>query len=145
MVRLREAAIDVDDLRRRVEHPACGAVLVFCGETRDTFAGRKVVRLEYEAWSEVALQEMQTIVDEIGARWPGARAAIEHRIGVVALGEVSVVIAVAAPHRAACYEASRHGIEALKSRVPIWKKEMYEDGAVWKANDGTPDRSADRG
>jgi MoaE-MoaD fusion protein len=139
MVRLSESALDPDAIRRRVEDPSCGAVLVFLGETRDNFRGKKVVRLEYEAWPELALSEMQGIVDEIAVRWPGARAAIEHRVGVVGLGEVSVVIAVAAPHRGACYEASRYGIEALKSRVPIWKKERYEDGSVWKANDGSAD------
>jgi molybdopterin synthase catalytic subunit len=145
VVGLSDAPLDVEATRRAVEHPSCGAVLVFVGETRDTFAGRRVLRLEYEAWPEVATAELQRIVDEIGERWPGSRSAIVHRTGTVALGEPSVVIAVAAPHRAACYEASRHGIEALKSRVPIWKKEWFEDGSVWKANDGTTDRPADRG
>jgi molybdopterin synthase catalytic subunit len=137
MVGLSDQALDVDGIRRRVEAPSCGAVLVFLGETRDRHGGKRVVRLEYEAWPELAIAEMERIIEEIGQRWPGTRAALVHRVGVVGLGEISVVIAVAAPHRGACYEASRYGIEALKSRVPIWKKERYEDGSVWKANDGS--------
>ncbi len=126
--------IDVARVRRSVDDPACGAVLVFDGVGRDSFDGRGVVRLSYEAWPEVAEAEMQAIADEIAARWPGTRVSMVHRTGDVAIGEPSVVIAVATPHRAACYEASRHAIEALKARVPVWKKEIYADGSAWKAN-----------
>jgi molybdopterin synthase catalytic subunit len=92
-----------------------------------------VTSLSYEAFAEMAVPVMEQIAAEACARWP-VRIAMVHRTGPVAIGEPSVVIAVGAPHRAECYEASRWAIEALKERVPIWKKEMYEDGSAWKAN-----------
>jgi molybdopterin synthase catalytic subunit len=121
-------------VRRVVTHPGAGAVLVFHGITRDNFAGRRVLELSYEAYPAMARAQMATIVDEAGQRWPGARVAIEHRLGVVPVSEVSVLIAVSAPHRADCYAASRFAIDTLKATVPIWKKEHYADGAAWKAN-----------
>ena len=126
--------IDLARSRRSVDDPACGAVLVFEGVGRASFEGRPVVRLSYEAWPEVAEAEMRTIALEISERWPGARVSMVHRTGDVDIGEPSVVIVVATPHRAACYEASRHAIDALKARVPVWKKEIYADGNAWKAN-----------
>jgi molybdopterin synthase catalytic subunit len=129
-----EERVDVDRVRRSVSHPACGAVLVFEGVGREDFDGHRVVELSYEAWKEAAEVELRAIAGEIAIRWPGARAAIVHRTGIVAIGEASVAIAVAAPHRAACYEASRYAIDELKVRAPIWKKEIYADGSAWKAN-----------
>jgi molybdopterin synthase catalytic subunit len=134
MVGLSAGPIDVGAVRRSVDDPRMGAVLVFEGVARDTFGGVPVLRLEYEAYPEMALAAMQAIVDEIGERFPAARAAIVHRVGVVPVTEASVVIVVATPHRAECYDASRFAIEALKSRVPIWKKEITADGGTWKAN-----------
>ncbi|MEZ4238841.1 MAG: molybdenum cofactor biosynthesis protein MoaE [Myxococcota bacterium] len=83
---------------------------------------------------------LQAIGDEARARWPGVRVAAVHRTGVVAIGEPSVVIAVSAPHRGEAYDASRFAIEALKERLPVWKKEIYEDGSAWKANAPAGDR-----
>lgn len=134
MITLVDHPIDVAMVEASVYDPSCGAVLVFVGTTRDTFDGRAVVRLEYEAYVALAQAELMAIASEIGARWPGARAALVHRLGLVPVGEASVVIAVATPHRADAYDASRYAIEALKARVPVWKKEVYEDGHTWKAN-----------
>lgn len=134
MYRVVDGSIDVASVRRAVEDPSLGAVLVFEGVARDTFEGRRVVGLAYEAYVPAAEAELARIGAEIVARWPGSRCAMVHRTGDVAIGEASVVIAVGTPHRAACYEASRYAIEQLKERVPIWKKEMYEDGSAWKAN-----------
>lgn len=134
MFDLTPEPIDVAAVRRAVSDPSCGAILVFEGTARDHFEGRRVVRLEYEAWPDLAVPFMRRIGAEIAERWPGARVAMVHRTGVVPIGEPSVVIAVATPHRAACYEASRYAIEQLKARVPVWKKEIYEDGSAWKAN-----------
>ena len=134
MFDLTPEPIDVAAVRRAVSDPGCGAILVFEGTARDHFEGRRVVRLEYEAWPDLAVPFMRRIGAEIAERWPGARVAMVHRTGVVPIGEPSVVIAVATPHRAACYEASRYAIEQLKARVPVWKKEIYEDGSAWKAN-----------
>lgn len=134
MVSLTHDPLDVAALRAQIESSRHGAILVFEGVVRDNFEGRPVLGLEYEAYPEMALAELEKIVAEVRARWPGAEMVIAHRLGRLALGEASVVIVTAAPHRAECYEASRHGIEALKARVPIWKKELYADGATWREN-----------
>jgi molybdopterin synthase catalytic subunit len=126
--------IDLGAAIARVASPRFGAQLVFIGTTRDTFEGREVLRLEYEAWPELATRELDAIEAEVAARWPGTAAFIVHRTGVVPSGEASVVIAVGSAHRNAAYAASRYAIEALKARAPIWKKEIYTDGSEWKAN-----------
>ena len=125
-----EPRVLVDDVRR----DEAGAVIVFEGVTRNHHDGREVVRLEYEAYAGMAETEMERIVNEVQQRWSGARISMAHRIGVVGVGEASVVIAVSAPHRDAAYAASRFAIDTLKALVPIWKKEVYSDGSVWKAN-----------
>jgi molybdopterin synthase catalytic subunit len=134
MFALTDQAIDAATLRAAVSSPKAGATLVFHGITRDNFEGREVVELAYEAYGSMAVAEMERIGSEVGTRWPGARTAIVHRTGTVPVGEASVMIAVSTPHRAECYEASRFAIDALKDRVPIWKKEIYRDGSAWKAN-----------
>jgi molybdopterin synthase catalytic subunit len=90
--------------------------------------------LEYEVYAEMAVPVMEAIAAEAGERWPGCRVAMVHRTGSLTVGEVSVIIAVSTPHRAEAYAASRFCIDALKERVPVWKKERYADGAAWKAN-----------
>ena len=134
MTGLTDGPIDVAAVRASVSDDGFGAILVFEGVGRNHFGGRPVTQLEYEAYPELAVPVLEAIAAEIAERWPGVRAALVHRTGVVAIGEPSVVIAVGAPHRAECYEASRHAIEALKERLPVWKKEIYADGAAWKAN-----------
>lgn len=134
MVALTHRPLDPRALEAAVSWTGAGAVLTFIGITRDNFDGRAVVGLDYEAFPEMAMPELAKIEAEIVDRWPDSRVAIAHRLGAVGLGEASVVISVATPHRAAVYEASRHAIEALKARVPIWKREKYRDGAAWKAN-----------
>jgi molybdopterin synthase catalytic subunit len=134
MIRVIHDRIDVAAVRAAVADPGCGAVLVFEGTARDHFEGRGVTRLHYEAHVPMAEAELRAIAEEIGAQWPGARVAMVHRLGEVAIGEPSVVVAVATPHRAACYEASRYALEQLKVRVPVWKQEIYADGSEWKAN-----------
>ena len=134
MVRLQRKRIDTQELHHLVSHPEAGAVLLFVGETRNHFQGRSVLRLEYEAYEEMALSEMRGIIVEMKKRWPDVRCAMVHRLGVVDVGEASVVIAVSAGHRENAYLASRFGIDTLKSLAPIWKKEIYSNGEVWKAN-----------
>lgn len=134
MLRLVDGPIDVRELERAVAHPGAGAVLCFQGTTRDSFEGRGVLHLEYEAFAPMALAELERIAAEAQARFPGSRLAVAHRVGRVEVGEASVVIAVSAPHRDEAYLASRFAIDALKARVPIWKKEWYADGSQWKAN-----------
>ena len=139
MFALTPDAIDVAAVERAVLHPSCGAVLLFLGTARDNFGERTVTHLAYEAYEEVAVAELQAIGRECAERWPGCRTAIVHRLGTVPVTEPTVVIATATPHRPACYTASRYALEALKARVAIWKKEIYEDGSAWKPNDPSPD------
>lgn len=114
---------------------SAGAVSSFIGTTRDTFYGKRVIRLEYEAYTPLALKEMQWIRQAISTRWSGIiRTLIWHRVGVVPVGEASVVIGVSSIHRAEGLAAVAWAIDELKRRVPIWKKEIYEDGSSWKAN-----------
>ncbi|MCK6505105.1 molybdenum cofactor biosynthesis protein MoaE [Myxococcota bacterium] len=134
MLALTDQPIDPRAVEAAVAHPGAGAIITFAGVTRDHFEGRRVVALHYEAYPELALPEMARIREELVARFPGARVAMVHRTGHLEVGEASVVIAVSAPHRGEAYEASRMAIDALKARVPVWKKEHYEDGQAWKEN-----------
>ncbi|MDF2938533.1 MAG: molybdopterin converting factor, large subunit [Paenibacillaceae bacterium] len=112
-----------DRISAKTAHPNCGANLTFTGTVREFTGELHTEALEYEAYAPMALGTLRQIGDEVAARWPGSRCAITHRLGLVEAGEASVVIAVSAPHRDACYEASRYAIERLKQIVPIWKKE----------------------
>lgn len=125
-------AIDVDAVISRTAHPDHGALIAFVGMTREWTGGKRTLHLEYEAYVPMAEAAMRKIGEEIAERWPGTLTAITHRIGAVGIGEASVVIAVSSPHRAEAYEASRYAIDRLKQTVPIWKKEIYEDGTEWK-------------
>lgn len=136
LAELSSSLIDPRAVEAAVAHPGAGAILTFLGVTRDRFGSKQVLRLEYEAWPEMARAELLRIGAELEDRWPGARVAFVHRVGVVAVGEASVAIAVSAPHRDEAYQASRFAIDQLKRRVPIWKKEWYTDGSSWKANAG---------
>jgi molybdopterin synthase catalytic subunit len=108
--------------------PADGAALLFWGVVRNENDGRGVSSLEYSAYAEMAEREMLRIADEARARFGTGMIHVVHRIGVLGIGEASVAIAVASPHRAEAYEASRYVIEQLKQRVPVWKREGYVDG-----------------
>eukprot|EP00434_Breviolum_minutum_P027427 symbB.v1.2.024247.t1/scaffold2272.1/size83748/4 len=129
--------LSLDELMKKVSDTACGAITTFSGTTRDNFEGKEVVHLEYEAYEPMALKEMDRILQEVldGACGSGVRrVACAHRLGVVPLGESSVLIAVASEHRAEGFDACRYIIDTLKAKVPIWKKEIYADGETWKAN-----------
>ena len=134
MFRLTAGPIVSSDVANAVRDPESGAVIVFEGVTRNHHDGKSVERLEYEAYGGMAEREMTQIGSRVVDRWPGVRVAMVHRLGVVEVGEASVVIAVSAPHRDEAYAASRFAIDELKAHVPVWKKEVYADGSVWKAN-----------
>ena len=134
MFGLTDTVIDVDQVSGAVRRAEAGAVITFEGVTRNHHDGKGVVHLEYEAYSGMAEAEMKAIGVRTESKWPGARLAMVHRIGVVGVGEASVVIAVSAPHRDEAYAASRFAIDALKAKVPVWKKEVYADGSAWKTN-----------
>jgi molybdopterin synthase catalytic subunit len=119
------------------ETAACdGALALFVGIVRNENAGRAVLRLEYEAYEEMALSEMQAIDREARRRWPITDIRIVHRLGPMEVGEASVAVAVASPHRDEAFQACRFAIDTLKKTVPIWKREFYADGAVWLEGPG---------
>ncbi|AEB24166.1 molybdenum cofactor biosynthesis protein MoaE [Bacillus amyloliquefaciens] len=123
--------IIAENIVKKVEKREAGAITTFIGTVREWTAGRRTVRLEYEAYEPMAVQMLSQIGDEICAKWEGAEAAITHRVGVLDIGEAAVVIAVSSPHRKAAYEANKYAIERIKQIVPIWKKEIWEDGEEW--------------
>lgn len=134
MVGLTPHPLDARRVEALVARSGAGAILCFSGVGRDVFEGRPVLALDYEVFPEMAIPELLGIIADLAARWPEVRAAIVHRTGRVNVGEASVIIAASSPHRAEAYEASRYAIDALKARVPIWKREIYADGSAWKAN-----------
>jgi molybdopterin synthase catalytic subunit len=131
MIEIVSHPIDVAAVTAAATHPRAGAIVSFVGTTRDHNDGRRVLRLEYEAYPEMALAEMRKIGDTLRERWPVERVAIVHRIGVVPIGEASVVIAVSSGHRVAAFEACHFAIDRLKEVVPIWKKEHLDGGEIW--------------
>ena len=132
---ITESPVDPEALREAIADPACGAVATFIGVTRNSFRGKEVEYLEYEAYAPMAEREMRMIGTEIAGLWPAvAGVAIAHRVGRVEVGEASVVIAVSAPHRREALAACAHGIERLKATLPVWKKEIFADGSEWREN-----------
>jgi molybdopterin synthase catalytic subunit len=109
----------------------CGAVCTFAGVVRATHDGRPVRFLDYEAYEPLALRALERIDAEVAAEWPGGRVAIHHRIGRLDIGDASVVIAAAAPHREQAFQICRYAIERVKQIVPIWKHEYFDDGDAW--------------
>ncbi len=131
MIEIVSHPIDVAAVTAAVAHPGTGATVTFIGTTRDNNDGRQVTRLEYEAYPEMALAEMRKIADVARERWPIEHITIVHRVGVVPVGEASVVIAVSSAHRAAAFAACHFAIDRLKEAVPIWKKEHFDGGEIW--------------
>ena len=130
---LVDGPIDLATVEGRVRSAGCGAVLLFLGTVRDHHAGRSVDRLTYTAYRPMAETALQRIAEELESAGERLAVRIVHRLGDVPVGEPSVVIAVASPHREAAYEASRAALERLKREVPIWKREHYADGeVVWR-------------
>lgn len=124
-------AIDVGAVARRVVLPECGATVTLDGYAREWTHGRRTLYLIYEAYAPMALRELQRLGREAHERFEIAHLGIVHRTGRLEIGESSVVIAVSAPHRRAAFEACEWAIRELKRTVPIWKKEVFEDGEVW--------------
>jgi molybdopterin synthase catalytic subunit len=129
LVRLVREPIDVASLAERTD--ADGAVCLFVGVVRNENRSRAVLRLEYEAYEEMALPLMEEIAAETGRRFPVTDVRLVHRLGRLEIGEASVAVAVSSPHRAEAFAACRFAIDTLKAKVPIWKKELYADGAAW--------------
>jgi molybdopterin converting factor subunit 1 len=128
--------IDVSAMAERLKRPEDGAAVIFDGVVRDNTRGRRTLYLEYEAYEPMAWQQMESLAAQARERFAVRAASIVHRLGRLEIGETSVLIVVAAAHRGAAFEACRWIIDTLKKTVPIWKKEYFEDGAVWA--DGEP-------
>ena len=113
--------------------PECGGIDVFIGTVRASTKEKKVVRLEFEAYEKMALIEMNRIAEDVFTKFPVLKILIHHRTGILQIGDVPVVIVVAAAHRDTAFNACRYAIDTLKQTVPIWKKEVFEDGETWVA------------
>jgi len=133
MIRICHDSIDVNATIRQVYDASAGGTDVFIGTVREQTKGKPVTALEFEAYEPMAVSELKKIVAHAEAKWPLCNVAIAHVVGRMRVGEVVVVIAVSAAHRAAAFEACRYIIDTLKQTVPIWKKEIFEDGEVWVA------------
>ncbi len=131
MARLQDAPIRIEALLEEVRADADGAVALFVGTVRDHNAGRRVLHLEYVAYPQMALQEMERVEREAAERHGARRVVIVHRLGRLEIGEASVAVAAAAAHRAQALDACRDAIDTLKQTVPIWKKEFFEGGESW--------------
>ncbi|MGG4552024.1 molybdenum cofactor biosynthesis protein MoaE [Paenibacillus humicus] len=138
MYEISSQPLSVSTVTQKVNTANHGASLVFVGTTREMTGDQRTIHLEYEAYIPMALSKMKQIGEEIAAKWPGTLCAISHRIGKVDIAEISVIIAVSTPHRDDSYAASRYAIERLKQIVPIWKKEVWEDGTEWKGHGQGP-------
>lgn len=134
LIKVEPGPIDLAAIHAFLAHPGAGGEVVFTGTVRDQNQGRTVSHLAFEAYPEMAIAQLGAIATEIQARWDARRIVLWHRLGLVALGEVVVVVGVSTPHRAEAFEACRHGIDALKRDVPIWKREHFEGGEVWVTN-----------
>ncbi|MBE3559046.1 MAG: molybdenum cofactor biosynthesis protein MoaE [Ktedonobacteraceae bacterium] len=131
LIRLTREPLDRNALIAAVSHPSIGGIVVFEGVVRDNARGKQIRYLEYEAYEEMAEQQIRHIIDEAKQRWGVERVAVAHRFGRLEIGEASVIIVVACPHRAEAFEACRYIIDTLKTTVPIWKKEVATSGEEW--------------
>jgi molybdopterin synthase catalytic subunit/molybdopterin converting factor small subunit len=138
-VRIVREPIDADAVSARLKRPADGAAVIFDGVVRDNTRGRRTLYLDYEAYEEMALKQMESLAVEARTRFQVRGTSIVHRLGRLQIGETSVLIVVASAHRAAAFEACRWIIDTLKKTVPIWKKEYFDDGAVWADGEAFPE------
>ena len=131
LVAVTTARLDLPALSALVAVDGDGAVASFAGLVRDHNQGRRVLFLEYEAYEPLAVKAMERIVEEARDAWPSTRLAMHHRTGRLDIGEASIIIAAASPHRADAFAACRYAIERVKQIVPIWKREHFDGGEVW--------------
>ena len=133
MIEITEQQLNTEIITNLVRRDSNGAVVTFLGNTRDNFEGKDVIRLEYEAYVKMAVKKLEEIRQEMMQEFGIEDIAIAHRIGVVDIGETSLVVAVASPHRTEAFHACHKVVDRVKEIVPIWKKEVYADGSRWVA------------
>ena len=141
-VQKKDTVIDIQILATTLDSKKCidfvsndeaGGIAVFIGTVRNQTKGKKVLYLEFESYTPMAIKELKKIAITAQEKWKAEKISIHHRVGKLEIGEIAVIIAVATPHRKAAFEACEYCIDTLKQTVPIWKKEFFEDGAVWVA------------
>jgi molybdopterin synthase catalytic subunit len=132
-IQISSAPLNIPSCIEWAMDPQCGGIDVFIGTVRANTKQKKVVRLEFEAYEKMALSEMNRIAQEVFQKFSVLKILIHHRTGILQVGDVPVVIVVAAAHRDVAFDACRYAIDTLKQNVPIWKKEIFEDGEVWVA------------
>ena len=130
MIEIVNSEIDELSVLRAVRSDNCGASVLFCGTTRCITGERQTARLDYECYPELAIKKIAALADEARSKWPVEKIAIVHRVGTVPVGETSIAIAVASPHRPEAFAAGQWLIDTLKTQVPIWKKEVWADGTT---------------
>jgi molybdopterin synthase catalytic subunit len=131
IIQITHEPLDRDALLASVSDPGVGGIVVFEGVVRDNARGKQIRYLEYDVYPEMAVQQIREILAEAERRWHVDRVAVAHRIGRLEIGEASVIIVVATPHRAEAFDACRYIIDTLKTTVPIWKKEVATNGEEW--------------
>ena len=132
-IKISSTPLNPEDANTFVTNELCGGIVTFIGTARKFTQNKEVLRLEFEAYEPMAIKEMTKIAEQILQDFPAEKVAIHHRVGTVGLKEIAVIIAVACPHRKAAFAACEYAINTLKETVPIWKKEIFEDGEVWVA------------
>jgi molybdopterin synthase catalytic subunit len=133
MIELTSKPIDVQRAIDSASSDEAGAVAIFIGTVRNMTDGKRVVKLDFEAYDKMALSELKKIVDEANEQWPIKKISVIHRTGELQISDIAVVIAVSSPHRKEAFSACQFVIDTLKETVPIWKKEFFEDEEVWVA------------
>ncbi len=132
-IKIDNTTLNTSACEEAVASDAAGGTVIFVGTVRNQTKGKRVVKLDFEAYEPMAIKEMQKIADQVTKKWNALHVAIHHRVGSLKVGEIPVIIAVSTPHRKAAFEACQFAIDSLKETVPIWKKEYFEDGEVWVA------------
>jgi len=130
-IKILDTPLDILSIYNSCTDDGAGAVNIFVGTVRNKTSAKEVVQLEYEAYQSMAVKEIEKLIEQATAQWPILNIVIHHRVGVLHVGEKAVVIAVSTPHRKASFEACEFLIDSLKKTVPIWKKEVFSDGAEW--------------
>ena len=130
-IQITDSTLSVTKCEELVFDDRAGGTVVFIGTVRNHTKKKKVIRLEFESFVSMAENELKKIAQSVTKRWGVLHVAIHHRVGVLDIGEIPVIIAVSTPHREAAFEACKHIIDRLKENVPIWKKEVFDDGETW--------------
>jgi molybdopterin synthase catalytic subunit len=131
LIQITYEPLDRNALVAAITHPGVGGIVVFEGVVRDNARGKQVSYLEYDVYPEMAIQQIRAIITEAEKRWGVERVAVAHRVGRLEIGEASVIVVVATPHRTEAFDACRYIIDTLKTTVPIWKKEVDTTGEEW--------------